>query len=133
MSILLIPLIFVSVVVRLMGRAASHITLECALETHPNITIIGEEVTSDLIDLMKRELIFVPHINYKVLPHYIMHKLREKTSGVSFNCMYRFCGLVTLCVSEIGRPLFCQKVMPLVSKYVTFYFQNILYGLLFFP
>lgn len=32
------------VVVRLMGRAASHITLECALETHPNITIIGEEV-----------------------------------------------------------------------------------------
>ncbi|KAE8075630.1 hypothetical protein FH972_014326 [Carpinus fangiana] len=30
--------------VRLMGRAASHITLECALETHPNIAIIGEEV-----------------------------------------------------------------------------------------
>ncbi|CAI0428399.1 unnamed protein product [Linum tenue] len=29
--------------VRLMGRAASHITLECALQTHPNITIIGEE------------------------------------------------------------------------------------------
>lgn len=28
-----------------MGRAASHITLECALQTHPNITIIGEEVT----------------------------------------------------------------------------------------
>ncbi|KAK8954684.1 Pyrophosphate--fructose 6-phosphate 1-phosphotransferase subunit beta [Platanthera zijinensis] len=32
--------------VRLMGRAASHITLECALQTHPNITIIGEEVSS---------------------------------------------------------------------------------------
>lgn len=31
-------------VVRLMGRAASHITLECALQTHPNITLIGEEV-----------------------------------------------------------------------------------------
>ncbi|OAY24584.1 pyrophosphate--fructose 6-phosphate 1-phosphotransferase subunit beta [Manihot esculenta] len=31
--------------VRLMGRAASHITLECALQTHPNITIIGEEVS----------------------------------------------------------------------------------------
>ncbi|KAK7820435.1 pyrophosphate--fructose 6-phosphate 1-phosphotransferase subunit beta, partial [Quercus suber] len=29
--------------VRLMGRAASHITLECALQTHPNISIIGEE------------------------------------------------------------------------------------------
>ncbi|CAN1339413.1 Pyrophosphate--fructose 6-phosphate 1-phosphotransferase subunit beta 1 [Linum perenne] len=29
-----------------MGRAASHITLECALQTHPNITIIGEEVSA---------------------------------------------------------------------------------------
>uniref|UniRef100_A0A0E0L9Y1 Phosphofructokinase domain-containing protein n=1 Tax=Oryza punctata TaxID=4537 RepID=A0A0E0L9Y1_ORYPU len=30
--------------VRLMGRAASHITLECALQTHPNVALIGEEV-----------------------------------------------------------------------------------------
>ncbi|XP_071739900.1 pyrophosphate--fructose 6-phosphate 1-phosphotransferase subunit beta-like [Rutidosis leptorrhynchoides] len=34
----------IGTVVRLMGRAGSHITLECALQTHPNITIIGEEV-----------------------------------------------------------------------------------------
>jgi len=27
-----------------MGRSASHITLECALQTHPNITLIGEEI-----------------------------------------------------------------------------------------
>lgn len=27
--------------VRLMGRSASHIALECALTTHPNIVIIG--------------------------------------------------------------------------------------------
>lgn len=27
-----------------MGRAASHITLECALQTHPNAALIGEEV-----------------------------------------------------------------------------------------
>lgn len=27
-----------------MGRAASHITLDRSLQTHPNITIIGEEV-----------------------------------------------------------------------------------------
>ncbi|XP_044462539.1 pyrophosphate--fructose 6-phosphate 1-phosphotransferase subunit beta-like [Mangifera indica] len=32
--------------VRLMGRAASHITLECALQTQPNITVIGEEVAA---------------------------------------------------------------------------------------
>eukprot|EP01087_Luapelamoeba_hula_P019114 TRINITY_DN6287_c0_g1_i1.p1 TRINITY_DN6287_c0_g1~~TRINITY_DN6287_c0_g1_i1.p1 ORF type:complete len:587 (-),score=84.94 TRINITY_DN6287_c0_g1_i1:124-1845(-) len=30
--------------IRLMGRSASHITLECALQTHPNIALIGEEV-----------------------------------------------------------------------------------------
>eukprot|EP00658_Telonema_sp_P-2_P013739 TRINITY_DN1520_c0_g1_i1.p1 TRINITY_DN1520_c0_g1~~TRINITY_DN1520_c0_g1_i1.p1 ORF type:complete len:1049 (-),score=294.22 TRINITY_DN1520_c0_g1_i1:80-3226(-) len=29
--------------VRLMGRSASHITLECALQTCPNFTLIGEE------------------------------------------------------------------------------------------
>ncbi|XP_022771746.1 pyrophosphate--fructose 6-phosphate 1-phosphotransferase subunit beta-like [Durio zibethinus] len=32
--------------IRLMGRAASHITLECALQTHPNIALIGEEVAA---------------------------------------------------------------------------------------
>lgn len=30
--------------VKLMGRSASHVTLECALQTHPNIALIGEEV-----------------------------------------------------------------------------------------
>jgi pyrophosphate--fructose-6-phosphate 1-phosphotransferase len=30
--------------IRLMGRSASHIALECALQTHPNITLIAEEV-----------------------------------------------------------------------------------------
>ncbi|KAH0858522.1 hypothetical protein HID58_086783 [Brassica napus] len=47
--------------VRLMGRAASHITLECALQTHPNITIIGEEVAKIetekmLIQMVETEL-----------------------------------------------------------------------------
>ncbi len=32
--------------IRLMGRSASHIALECALRTHPTFTIIGEEVFS---------------------------------------------------------------------------------------
>ncbi len=30
--------------VKLMGRSASHIALECALQTHANLTLIGEEV-----------------------------------------------------------------------------------------
>jgi pyrophosphate--fructose-6-phosphate 1-phosphotransferase len=30
--------------IKLMGRSASHICLECALQTHPNVAIISEEV-----------------------------------------------------------------------------------------
>lgn len=42
--------------IKLMGRSASHIALECALQTHPNLVFIGEEVLdkkyslSDIID-----------------------------------------------------------------------------------
>lgn len=32
-----------------MGRAASHITLECALQTHPNAALIGEEVGNSYV------------------------------------------------------------------------------------
>jgi diphosphate-dependent phosphofructokinase len=30
--------------IKLMGRSASHITLECALQTHPNVALISEEI-----------------------------------------------------------------------------------------
>lgn len=33
-------------IIKLMGRSASHITLECALRTQPNYTIISEEVAA---------------------------------------------------------------------------------------
>lgn len=37
--------------IRLMGRSASHITLEVAHETHPNVTLVGEEVLSKKMTL----------------------------------------------------------------------------------
>lgn len=50
--------------IKLMGRSASHITLECALATHPNIALIGEEVaekgmtlsqiTTELTDVIEK-------------------------------------------------------------------------------
>lgn len=60
-----------------MGRAASHITLECALQTHPNITIIGEEVAPlpdfspanlvvSVLDFFNNFLVFV-NISFGVL------------------------------------------------------------------
>ena len=33
--------------IKLMGRSASHIALECALQTHPNVCIISEEVETN--------------------------------------------------------------------------------------
>ena len=32
--------------IKLMGRSASHIALECALQTHPNACLIGEEIAA---------------------------------------------------------------------------------------
>ena len=50
--------------IKLMGRSASHIALECALNTHPNICLIGEEVaekkmtlkavTSEIADVIEK-------------------------------------------------------------------------------
>lgn len=37
--------------IRLMGRSASHITLECALQTHPNVTLIGEDIADRKVSL----------------------------------------------------------------------------------
>ena len=37
--------------IKLMGRSASHIALECALQTHPNVCIISEEVESKELSL----------------------------------------------------------------------------------
>lgn len=39
--------------IKLMGRSASHITLECALQTHPNMALIGEEVEVEQKTLMQ--------------------------------------------------------------------------------
>ena len=37
--------------IRLMGRSASHIALECALQTHPNICLISEEIANKKMSL----------------------------------------------------------------------------------
>ncbi len=37
--------------IKLMGRSASHITLECALETQPNLALIGEEIMQKRMNL----------------------------------------------------------------------------------
>jgi pyrophosphate--fructose-6-phosphate 1-phosphotransferase len=34
-----------------MGRQASHVSLECALQSHPNMVILGEEVATSKMTL----------------------------------------------------------------------------------
>jgi pyrophosphate--fructose-6-phosphate 1-phosphotransferase len=44
-------------VIKVMGRSASHIALECAFRTHPNLTLISEEVAAKkmtLADVVKQ-------------------------------------------------------------------------------
>jgi pyrophosphate--fructose-6-phosphate 1-phosphotransferase len=41
--------------IKLMGRNASHVALECALQTHPNIVLVGEEVEEK--DLTLRQIV----------------------------------------------------------------------------
>ncbi len=49
--------------VRLMGRSASHVTLEVALQTHPTITLISEEIRerdiplSEIVDIISQTII----------------------------------------------------------------------------
>jgi pyrophosphate--fructose-6-phosphate 1-phosphotransferase len=47
--------------IRLMGRSASHITLECALQTHPNVALISEEVLEKkmTLDQIAEEIVSV--------------------------------------------------------------------------
>jgi len=39
--------------IKLMGRSASHIALECGLQTHANITLIGEEIANKKMTLVE--------------------------------------------------------------------------------
>ncbi|ONM19006.1 Pyrophosphate--fructose 6-phosphate 1-phosphotransferase subunit alpha 2 [Zea mays] len=37
--------------IRLIGRKASHVALECALQSHPNMVILGEEVAASKLTI----------------------------------------------------------------------------------
>lgn len=88
--------------IKLMGRSASHIALECALKTQPNFTLIGEEVqkknktlsaiTKELVDMIMQRhqmgkdfgvvlvpeglIEFIPEVKLLIeeLNHYLAHK-----------------------------------------------------------
>ncbi|PCI92533.1 diphosphate--fructose-6-phosphate 1-phosphotransferase [Candidatus Aerophobetes bacterium] len=90
--------------VKLMGRSASHIALECALQTHPNYTFISEEVlekkltikciTKELADLVEARsekkknygVILIPEGLIEFIPEMksLIEKLNDLLAGSEF-------------------------------------------------
>ena len=80
--------------IKLMGRSASHITLECALATHPNLALIGEEgktlneIVDQIADLIVRRkvagkeygVILIPEGLIEFIPE-IKQLIQELNSG----------------------------------------------------
>lgn len=73
--------------VRLMGRSASNITLECALQTHPNVTLLGEEVaarrqnlasvTEEIVDVIVRRAALGKNYGVVLLPEGLVEFIPE--------------------------------------------------------
>lgn len=73
--------------VKLMGRSASHIALECALQTHPNITLIGEEIaarnmtlheiTDEIVEVICRRAAKGKHYGIILIPEGLIEFIPE--------------------------------------------------------
>ncbi len=72
--------------IKLMGRSASHIALECALATHPNLTFIGEEklslpeIISQLADLVIKRAAVGKYYGIVLIPEGLIEFIPEMKS-----------------------------------------------------
>ncbi|MBP9841314.1 MAG: diphosphate--fructose-6-phosphate 1-phosphotransferase [Simkaniaceae bacterium] len=76
--------------IKLMGRSASHIALECAFKTHPNLTLIGEEVASkkmtvasivtEIADLVEKRASLGKNYGVILIPEGLIEFIPEKES-----------------------------------------------------
>lgn len=79
--------------IKLMGRSASHVTLECALQTHPNIALISEEVllqkktllgiTQDICDTISERAALKKNFGVILIPEGIVEFIPEFKSLIS--------------------------------------------------
>jgi diphosphate-dependent phosphofructokinase len=73
--------------IKLMGRSASHIALECALVAHPNLTLIGEEIaakqmtlsqiTNEIADLIAKRAELGKHYGVILIPEGLIEFIPE--------------------------------------------------------
>lgn len=115
-------------VIKLMGRSASHIALECALQTKPNLVLIGEEkrklgeIVDEIVDLIRRRkaagkeygVILVPEGLIEFVPE--IKELIEQPKVDSH-------GNIT--VSQIATE---QLLISLVKKKIDFTAQDHFFG-----
>lgn len=79
--------------IKLMGRSASHIALECALQTHPNLTLIAEEViekkqtikdiTIEIVDLVMKRSELGKHYGLILIPEGLIELIPEMNVLIS--------------------------------------------------
>ncbi|MDR2473625.1 MAG: diphosphate--fructose-6-phosphate 1-phosphotransferase [Tannerella sp.] len=73
--------------IKLMGRSASHIALECALQTHPNLCIVSEEVkqegstldglVSQIVNLVIKRNLAKKHFGTVLIPEGLIEFIPE--------------------------------------------------------
>lgn len=79
--------------IKLMGRSASHIALECALKVHPNITLISEEIqeegktlsqiTSDIADIVQKRAAAGKNYGLVLIPEGLIEFIPEVKQLIS--------------------------------------------------
>jgi diphosphate-dependent phosphofructokinase len=75
--------------IKLMGRSASHITLECALATCPNLALIGEErrslsqVVKDMVQLIEQRKALGKEYGVVLIPEGIIEFMPEMQELIS--------------------------------------------------
>lgn len=115
--------------IKLMGRSASHIALECALQTHANYTFIGEEIekenktfkqlVNELADLICQRadhdknygVILIPEGTIEFIPEFrsLFHELNQIEIDPALSKDARV-SLANNCLSE--NPLACYQSLP---------------------
>jgi pyrophosphate--fructose-6-phosphate 1-phosphotransferase len=96
--------------VKLMGRSASHIALECALKNHPNYVIIGEEVKEKKMTLRQITTLLADII--------VMRSEEEKNYGVFLipEGLIEFIPEMQLLIKELNSILSTQENSSINEK-----------------
>jgi pyrophosphate--fructose-6-phosphate 1-phosphotransferase len=106
--------------IKMMGRSASHVTLECALQTHPNLAFISEEIDARKLTLTQvtREIADLVCSRAKKGKHYGVVLIPEGIIEFLSDCRVLFRALNTLSDKETlqaklePEALACYRAFP---------------------